>query len=162
MQHEHWAVFYWYQGRSYFCSACYQEAVTWLRVCIFQLQRKAVIHDMNCCQSLVGMRAPCLCRPPRSGWHSAENIPADTELSGSACSSCIQWAVHPLIAITVSQPTFTGCLCPPQLGYPILSTKWRMVKKKTVGHLWASFLLSAPRGKIQSSLGQTDSFQHWA
>lgn len=104
------------------------------------------IHEISCCQSLVRMRASRLCGPPRLGWHSAENTSPDTELSGSSCSSCQGWAAHPLIAITVSWPTFTSAdmaayvqshtVCPP-LMLALLTLKrncWEFRFSRLSGH----------------------------
>lgn len=81
-----------------------------------------------------------------------KNISPDTELSGSSYSSCQGWAAHPLIAITVSWPTFTSAYtaayiqrstaCPPFAlvflalsGDLILSDEWEEVERKTAGQL---------------------------
>lgn len=55
-----------FQGTSYFCScwliAVMPRATTELRISTPSAREEAVIHEMSCCQSLVGMRACRLCR----------------------------------------------------------------------------------------------------
>lgn len=57
---------------------------------------------------------------PGSEWHTAENIPPDTDLSGSS-SSCQTWAAPSLTAITVSWPTFTSAAVAASLHFALLS-----------------------------------------